>query len=97
MFSTNVFVKSDALKLESGSPKEYSKPTDAGNEITSYFCGDCGTTLWRESTGFPGIKILKEGVLETVSGTKPTIEFYSVRKPEWLPEVAGAEQKTAGP
>ena len=53
MFSTNLFVGSDALKLESGSPKEYSKKADSGNTITSFFCGDCGTTLWRETSGAP--------------------------------------------
>lgn len=53
MFSTNLYARSDDFQLESGNPKQYSKITDAKNTITSYFCGDCGTTLWRESSGYP--------------------------------------------
>ncbi|MCJ1375901.1 hypothetical protein MMC20_007139 [Loxospora ochrophaea] len=93
MYSTNLMVGTDALKLESGSPKQFSKGTDAGNTITSFFCDSCGTTLWRESTGFPGIKIVKEGTLDTVSGGKPTLELYTPRRAEWVPEVTAAEQK----
>lgn len=52
-YSTNLFVDVAALNLVAGSPKLYSKPTDAGNTITSYFCGDCGGTLWRQSSGYP--------------------------------------------
>ncbi|MCJ1392790.1 hypothetical protein MMC18_005661 [Xylographa bjoerkii] len=93
MYSTNLLVLSDALALVSGSPKQYSKSTDAGNIFTSYLCGDCGTTLWRETTGHPGIKFLKEGILETASGAKPTMEVYIENRPEWQAAVAGAEQK----
>lgn len=52
-YSTNLFVPTSALQLVSGTPKQYSKRTDAGNSITSYFCGDCGVTLWRQSSGYP--------------------------------------------
>ena len=37
----------------SGEPKQYSKGTDAGNTMVSYFCDGCGTTLWRVSSGYP--------------------------------------------
>ncbi|KAL8902293.1 MAG: hypothetical protein Q9207_004777 [Kuettlingeria erythrocarpa] len=50
--STNLFVGADACVVVSGAPREFGKATDKGNTITSYFCGDCGTTLWRESSGF---------------------------------------------
>lgn len=53
MFSTNLFVHSDAVKLESGNPKAFRKNADSGNVIVSFFCTDCGTTLWRETTGIP--------------------------------------------
>lgn len=42
----------DRFTWHKGSSKEYSKLTQSGNTITSFFCRDCGTTLWRESTGF---------------------------------------------
>ncbi|TVY19353.1 hypothetical protein LARI1_G003563 [Lachnellula arida] len=93
MYSTNLFVGADTLKAEPSDLKQYSKPTDAGNTITSYFCDNCGTTLWRESTGLPGVKIVKEGVLEKVSGGKPAVEFYASRRADWVPQITGADQK----
>ncbi|MCJ1399790.1 hypothetical protein MMC11_002993 [Xylographa trunciseda] len=93
MYSTNLLVLHDALALVSGSPKQYSKPTDAGNIFTSNFCGDCGTTMWRESTGYPGIKFLKEGILESAPDAKPALEVYIVNRADWQAEVPGAEQK----
>ena len=61
MFSTNLFVDAGALRLESGDPKRFGKKTDAGNVIVSFFCGDCGTTLWRETTGIP-VCVRRRGV-----------------------------------
>jgi len=52
-YSTTLIVTDDSFKLVSGTPKQYSKPTDAGNTITSFFCADCGVTLWCETTGNP--------------------------------------------
>ncbi|MCJ1425150.1 hypothetical protein MMC29_003038, partial [Sticta canariensis] len=60
-YSTNLVVAHEDYQLISGTPKQYSKPTDAGNTITSNFCGDCGITLWRETTGAPGMKLIKAG------------------------------------
>ncbi|KAL8830924.1 MAG: hypothetical protein Q9191_001159 [Dirinaria sp. TL-2023a] len=92
-FSTNLIVAADAYTLQSGEPAKYSKPSDAGNTITSYFCKDCGTTLWRETTGMPGKKIVKEGALEKLSETKPAVELYTKRRADWLEKIDGADQK----
>ena len=35
--------------------------------------------------------------MQDVPVEKPTIEFYAVRRPGWITEVADAEQKTACP
>ena len=45
----------DSFQLVGGESflRKYSKKTDTDNVITSNFCGECGTTLWRESTGVP--------------------------------------------
>jgi hypothetical protein len=50
------------LKLtegDQGNLKEISKVADSGKNITSYFCGDCGTTLFRKGDSFPNNVILK--------------------------------------
>ncbi|KAI4139103.1 MAG: hypothetical protein LQ341_004355, partial [Variospora aurantia] len=92
-FSTNIFAPTADLSLVSGAPKTMSKRTDKGNTITSYFCGECGTTLWRESDGIEGIKIVKAGILDEMSDRPPDQELYSDRRAAWLPAIEGAEQK----
>ena len=50
-----------------GSPKTISKTADSGKSITSEFCPDCGTTLFRWGDAFggkDGMKIIKAGVLD---------------------------------
>lgn len=50
-----------------GSPKTISKTADSGKEITSEFCGDCGTTLFRWGDAFggkDGMRIIKAGILD---------------------------------
>lgn len=47
-----------------GSPKQISKVADTGKKITSHFCGDCGTTLFRTGESFPGAVIIKAGILD---------------------------------
>jgi hypothetical protein len=80
----------------SGSPKSISKTADGGNTITSYFCGDCGTTLYRDGASFPGLKIVKAGVMDDVNAldeAKPGAEFYSPQRVAWVDVVGGADQK----
>lgn len=62
-YSVNLLVPTSALVLESGTPRSYTKDTDEGNRFTSFFCRDCGSTVWRESTGIPVSSV--EGVVAT--------------------------------
>ncbi|CAG8960058.1 hypothetical protein HYFRA_00010536 [Hymenoscyphus fraxineus] len=87
MYSTNLLVPKDALKADTSKLNQFTKVSDDGFTITSYFCGDCGSTLYRQSTGFP------EGVLDNVTPDIPTTEFYSSRRPTWIPQLPGAAQK----
>lgn len=78
-----------------GTPKTISKIADSGKEITSYFCGDCGTTCFRKGPSFPGLVIIKSGVLDDasfLSDNVPTGELYAPERMAWLPALEGANQ-----
>lgn len=80
----------------SGDPKPISKTADTGNTITSYFCTGCGTTLYRDGASFPGLKIIKAGVLdkETIEkDAKPQAELYHPDRISWVPQFEGVETK----
>ncbi|KAF2238156.1 hypothetical protein EV356DRAFT_526676 [Viridothelium virens] len=99
-YSTNVLVPDDDFKVVSGSPKEWAKKADGGNTITSHFCGDCGTTLWRDGATFPGIKIIKYGTMddsESIEFAKPAMELYASQRASWVPEIPGSQQLSGMP
>lgn len=82
--------------MVTGKPKTFLKTADSGKQMASYFCGDCGTTLWRDGDNFEGMKIVKAGILdsqEDIERLVPKIELYGRQRINWVKEVDGAEQK----
>jgi len=98
-YSNNIVVPEDAFKLE-GKPKEISKQADSGKKITSHFCPDCGTTLFRTGESFPGAVIIKAGVLddpEWPSQNKPKGELFASERVAWVSPIEDAAQMDGMP
>lgn len=97
LFSTNLLVADDGFSVTKGTPKQFSKTADSGKAITSFFCGDCGSTLWRQSDTYAGLKIIKAGTLDgnALEDANPAVELFVVNRPSWLPAFAGAVQNDA--
>ncbi|KAI0113043.1 Mss4-like protein [Daldinia grandis] len=95
-FSTNVVVPVAGFKVLSGTPKTYFTPGDSGQGITSHFCGDCGSTLWRIGKISDFNPILKAGVIDDPNffnnDAKPIVELFSHRRADWVKEIPGATQ-----
>ncbi|KAK5309994.1 hypothetical protein LTR70_009817 [Exophiala xenobiotica] len=102
-YSNNIVVPSQQFKVLSGTPKEISKAADSGGKITSCFCADCGTTLYRYGDTFGGIDgmmIVKAGILDDVNvinSTKPGAELYAPGRVQWVAALEGANQVDAMP
>ncbi|KAL8766630.1 MAG: hypothetical protein Q9209_006647 [Squamulea sp. 1 TL-2023] len=82
-YSTNVIVPGDGFSVIKGTPKTYCKRADSGKTMTSNFCGDCGSTLWREGETFGDARIIKAGVLDdagALNDAKPAAELYAVNR-----------------
>jgi hypothetical protein len=99
-FPEQIVVPKEAFNIKSGSTlKEISKTADSGKSITSAFCTDCGTTVFRygDSFGGPdGMRIIKAGVLDDVdvlNNTKPGAELYASERISWVQKVGGSEDK----
>lgn len=83
------------LTISTGKPKEISKTADSGNKITSHFCPDCGTTLFRTGDSFPGAVVVKAGILDDTdfpNNNVPGAELYVGHRVQWNKEVDGAAQ-----
>ena len=88
------------LIIYTGKPKEISKQADSGKKITSHFCPDCGTTLFRTGESFPGAVIIKAGVLddpEWPSQNKPKGELFASERVAWVTPIEGAAQMDGMP
>ncbi|KAI0871759.1 Mss4-like protein [Hypoxylon argillaceum] len=95
-YSTNLIIAGPNFKLVSGAPKAIAKTAGSGREIVSHFCGDCGSTLWRDGASFGDAKVLKAGTLDdldALDAAQPAVELFASRRVGWVGEVAGAEQK----
>ncbi|KAI0184937.1 Mss4-like protein [Xylaria flabelliformis] len=95
-FSTNLLVAGPSFKLTSGTPKSIGKTADSGREIVSHFCGDCGSTLWRDGASFGDKKIIKAGTLDDVDAldkAHPGVELFSEHRVSWVSPIPNAEQK----
>ncbi|KAI0906017.1 Mss4-like protein [Ustulina deusta] len=96
-YSTNIIVAGAGFKLLSGTPKSISKVADSGREIVSHFCGDCGSTLYRDGASFGDSKVVKVGTLDDINALDaalPAVELFASHRVSWVAEVPGAAQKT---
>jgi hypothetical protein len=94
-YSTNIVIPSAGFEITSGKPKSWKKQADSGESIETFFCGDCGTTMWRETPTFGDNKAFKVGVLDTLdgfNGAKPDLELYAPQRASWVKPVEGAKQ-----
>ena len=97
-YSNNIIVPGENFKLVSGTPKRFSKTADSGKTITSHFCPDCGTTLFRDGETFKEAKVIKAGVLDdvnVVNNTKPMAELYAPERIKWVAAVHESKQVPA--
>lgn len=97
-YSTNVVFPDSSFKLISGQPKTIEKKADSGKSITSFFCGDCGTTLYRQGEAFKDMTIIKYGVMDdpkSMEDAKPGAELYAPERPSWIPQTSGTQEMKA--
>ncbi|QYS98054.1 CENP-V/GFA domain-containing protein [Trichoderma simmonsii] len=98
-YSVNFLVPEAAFQVTVGTPKIFSKVADSGDTINSYFCGDCGSMIWRESTNCGPNKVVKAGTLDDsgkiISTSVFDAEVFTRSRVEWVQPIAGASQRVA--
>ncbi|KAI8713782.1 CENP-V/GFA domain-containing protein [Fusarium sp. LHS14.1] len=95
--SFNWVLPSQQLTVVNGTPKTYTNASNTGNAVTSHFCGNCGTTIWRDGPATQGMVYLKAGTIdnndERVNARAPVAEIFTRRRIEWVHPMEGAQQK----
>ncbi|RAH69142.1 GFA family protein [Aspergillus aculeatinus CBS 121060] len=100
MFASNFTIDDQHLVHERGrellSSYSQSKTVASGNNMTNFFCSVCGTLMYRVSTGFPGMSILRIGTIDDFAlhenQLKPRIEQFVKDRVGWLSAAEGVNQ-----
>jgi hypothetical protein len=66
-----------------GEPKLHVLTADSGNTVHSAFCADCGSPLFKTSSGFPDMMFFHVGSLDDPSLYKPATIVWSKSKQPW--------------
>lgn len=86
--------------MTSGEPKKHTVKADSGKDITSNFCPECGSTMWREGETFGSAKVIKAGTVDDadfLNKQKPGVELYTPERPSWVSGVEGSQGKKGMP
>jgi hypothetical protein len=107
VYSTNLLVPINNVSVDKGQPKIYSKPADGGATITSYFCGDCGSTIYRVTPTFKDMAIVKAGMFSEFprsqqegkwnvwEAARPKLEIFTSRQVDWIEKFKDTERLIA--
>jgi hypothetical protein len=98
-FSLNIFVSTETLAIESGKLSVWGKVVESGNTIYNHSCSQCGSLLYRTSTGRPDMMVIKAGCIDGVDDPAktfvPQVEVFTRSRVPWVPPIEGAEQELA--
>ncbi len=84
-FRTVAMVDSQDFTLLSGTPKDYIKLAESGNERVQAFCGDCGSPLYATAPGGgPKVLGLRVGVINQRADLVPGVQVWHDKALGWL-------------
>jgi len=100
MFASNFVVEDQSLKHLRGQEKlttfKQSQSIETGNYMTNSFCSICGTLMYRVSSGFPGLSIMRIGTVDDFNlhetKLKPNAEQFTKDRVSWLHGAEGVKQ-----
>ncbi|HHB80711.1 MAG TPA: GFA family protein [Aliiroseovarius sp.] len=89
-FRTVAMVGSGDFTLLSGTPKDYIKVAESGNERVQAFCGDCGSPLYATAPGDgPKVLGLRAGVINQRADLVPGVQIWHDKALGWLGDLPG--------
>ena len=90
-FGISVIMQRQDVELLSGSPKLWSRQTDAGGILDCYFCPDCGARLWHIGRNWPDRVSVKGGTLDAPPDLTDARHIWTSRKLSGIVIPEGAE------
>ncbi|KAK7415682.1 hypothetical protein QQX98_005717 [Neonectria punicea] len=96
VFGYHWLIPRDNLTITKGTPKTYEFTHSAGAKIKLSFCGDCGSTIYKEMDAERErpFFIVQAGTLDDQEpvNDEPNLELWVSKREKWVPVVNGAAQ-----
>ncbi len=87
-FGVGAFYPVDAIII-SGAPKEFTRTAASGGKVHSYFCTNCGSTVYWKADNLPGFIGVAVGAIADPKYPPPVRSVFERSKHDWV-EIAGA-------
>ena len=75
VYLTNLFIKEENFEIN-GELNNYTHLSDAGNNMTKYFCPKCGSQVFGKNSGRPGIITIRAGTVNEKDIIKPIRNLF---------------------
>ena len=79
---THIMIPADGFTI-SGYVKFYDRPADSGNIISRGFCPNCGSAIYTQNSGMPGVVFPRASSLDDPNVVTPQVVVYASRAPAW--------------
>ena len=73
-----------------------SKTAKSGNAIKTYFCPECGTSMYRAGPTFAGQKVVQAGIIDDgniLNDLHFDVELFAPNRLSWVPKLQDVEDK----
>lgn len=94
--TANAMFPSSAIEV-TGPVADYLRTADSGNQVRRRFCATCGSHLFADSSGRPGLTVVRLGTLDDPSSITPTANIWAASAPAWACLDAALERFDAQP
>lgn len=82
-FNVAGFFRCDSV-TQSGEDQSYSRPSDAGYDVSLHFCPRCGSTLWWQSARAPDLAAVAVGAFADPLFPAPDREVWMESRHPWV-------------
>jgi hypothetical protein len=82
-FSVGAFYPADAVVI-SGTPKEFTRDAASGRKVHSYFCQNCGSTVYWKADGLPSMIGVAVGAIADPKYPAPVRSVFEQSKHDWV-------------
>ncbi|MCK1652298.1 GFA family protein [Bradyrhizobium sp. 149] len=88
-FGVGAFYPAEDVTI-SGAAKEYVRTAACGGKVRSYFCSDCGSTVYWKADNLPAMIGVAVGVIADPNFPAPIKSVFERSKHTWI-EISGAQ------